>query len=166
MSKKKRKPDTTLPTTHELLAELTTLDELEVWMPGALDHHRQQVPQGAEVVLVAQRFSSRDKHAKLNSPLNVQMPMTRHDAEYVIESLYTALHPNSGGSIAHMLWGELGDVVDRIQRRVVKGKDPLKADVGEALGIARSIAIMINPFAFDIDEVRNEAMVRWEERQA
>lgn len=164
-SNKKVKP-VAMPATHELLAELSTFDELNVWTPGALDHHRQQVPQGTEVMLTLVRTSTKGKHSMVNYPLNVRIPMSRHDGEYIIESLYTALHPNSGGSILHMLWGELDDIVDRIQARIAKGKDPLKADAGQALGVATSIAILVNPYAYDVDEVRNEAMLRWEARQA
>jgi hypothetical protein len=153
-----------LPTTAELLEELSTFDEFSCWSPGTLDHHGQRVPEGTEVVLQAQRFSSRGRGNILNSPLNVQMPMTRHDGELIIEALHRELHPRSGGDIPDVLWLELDEVVDRIQARIAKGKAPKNSDKGQALGLAMAIAIMRNPYAYDIESVRVEAMERWDAR--
>jgi hypothetical protein len=97
-------------------------------------------------------------------PLNVRMPLRRHDGELIIEVLHQVLHPNAGGVANDMIWTELDEVVDRIQARVQKGKEPLKRDVGQALGLATTLAIIENPYAYDVDSIREAAMERWEAR--
>jgi hypothetical protein len=158
-----RRP-TDLPGERELLEELASFDEFDAWMPGGADHDAGNVPSGTELVLQAKRFSSGKRGTVMSSPLSVSIPMTRHDGELIIESLYKLLHPHAGGSIIQMMWLELDEAVDRIQKRVAKGKDPLKADVGEARGLATAIAILTNPYAYDVDAVREEAMQRWDAR--
>jgi hypothetical protein len=56
------------------------------------------------------------------------------------------------------------DVVDKIQRRVDRGKQPLNKHVGQAQGLALALAILVNPFAYDVDAIRVEAMARYEAR--
>ncbi len=152
-----------MPSDAELLAELATLDEAEAWIPTSTDHEQDVTPPWTEVVLEVRRFD--DGSLTPAWPLNVRMPLRRHDAELIIQVLHDVLHPSSGGQVTVMLWSELDAVVDRIQKRVERGKAPRLRDVGRAQGLTRAIAIMRNPFAYDEDEVRDEAMERWEERQ-
>ena len=147
-----------------MLSELASLDEVNAWVPTGKDHDAGVTPQWCELVLEIER--EHDDTLEGEFPVSARLPLRRHDGELIIESLFSALHPNAGGSIRHMLWSELDDVVDAIQKRVAKGKEPLKRDAGMALGLATAIAIMTNPYAYDVDEVRGEAMERWEARQA
>jgi hypothetical protein len=140
----------------ELLEELATVDEAQAWIPTNRDHVEAVTPPWCELVLEIKR--------EADWPLNVRMPLRRHDGELIIERLHRALHPGSGGAVKEMLWMELDDVVDRIQRRVERGKEPLKRDVGQAQGLALAIAILDNPYGYDVDAVRAEAMDRYESR--
>lgn len=146
-----------------LLAEIASLDEVSAWVPTGKDHDSGITPQWAELVLEVKRDV--DSDTAPDFPLNTSMPLRRHDGELIIQCLYEVLHPHAGGSIRQMIWAELDDVVDRIQKRVAKGKEPMKADKGMALGLATAIAIMTNPYAYDVDAIREEAMERWEARQ-
>ena len=158
--KKKQKRDTTLPSDAELLSELATLDNVEAWIPTDTDHQQGITPAWCEVVLKVNRSSAQ----VTNWPLSWTATLTRHDAELIIAVLHQVLHPTSGGTVADMLRRELDEVVDRIQARVDRGKDPLKKDVGLAQGLTRSIAIMVSPYAYDEDEIKAEAMARYEAR--
>jgi hypothetical protein len=140
----------------ELLKELATLDECDAWIPTNRDHVEGITPPWCELVLEMKR---RD-----DWPLNVRMPLRRHDGELLIQALHDALHPDAGGSVREMLWSELDDVVDKIQRRVDRGKQPLNKHVGQAQGLALALAILVNPFAYDVDAIRVEAMARYEAR--
>jgi len=139
-----------------LFEELSTLDDVSAWIPTSKDHDAEAVPSWCELVLEIKR--------KNDWPVNTQIPLRRHDGEWVLDAIHEALHPRAGGTVAEMLWNELDDVVIRIQRRVERGKAPRNTDVGEARGLARAIAIMVNPYGYDIDSVRDEAMRRYEER--
>lgn len=77
---------------------------------------------------------------------------------------------NAGGSacggetILELLWRELMVVIDRLMsdgQQSGDGKDP-----GRAEGIAYAIAIMQNPYRPSVDDVREQAMARWEEEDA
>jgi hypothetical protein len=37
-------------------------------------------------------------------------------------------------------------------------------DVGQAQGLALALAILVNPFAYDVDAIRAEAMARYDAR--
>ena len=146
----------------DLLAELATVDEVEAYLPTNADHVAQAVPAWCELVLSVKRFD--DGTLKPSHPLNVRMPLRRHDGELIIEVLQGALHPDANKFAVEAMWAALDDVVDRLQRRVNKGKEPLKSDRGEALGLATAIALLSNPIEPDVDEVRSVAMERWEIR--
>jgi len=155
--KKKRKYDTGMPSDIELLQGLGTLDLVEAVAVGAGDQEAGTVPPWCEIQFEAKRDELK--------PFHVRWHLKRHDAELIIQVLHKVLHPSAGGHVTTMLWAELDEVVDRIQKRVERGRDPLKADVGRAQGLTRAIAILVNPYAYDEDEVREEAMERYEERQ-
>jgi hypothetical protein len=140
------------PTTAELLVELGTFDEVEV--TAITDAEHRAWPKWTEVVLLMRRNDVR-------WPLNYKIPMTRHDGELIIEILHTVLHPQAGGSIVDKLWSDLDDVIERIMRRVNKGRDPLKADMGEARGLTRAIAMMTNPYEPNEEVTKGIAMDRY-----
>lgn len=144
--------------TAELLTELSTFDEAEVMLPGGEDHIAGVVPDWCEVVLALKRRGG-------DFPIATQIPMVRHDGELIIELLHNALHPDAGGSALMGMWVDLDEVVDDIQARIAKGKEPLKRDTGLALGLTIGIARVMNPFNPDVDMVRTVAMERWESRQ-
>lgn len=151
-----------MPTDAELLQELATLDEVVAWIPTATDHAQEVTPEWCEVVLEVKR----DDDGSLDPPwpLRDRMPLRRHDGELIIQVLHDVLHPGGGGQVARMLWSELDDVVDRIQKRVERDRSPRLRDVGRAQGLTTAIAIMVNPFAYDEQAVRDEAMERHEAR--
>jgi hypothetical protein len=146
----------------ELLQELSTLDECDAWIPTNRDHVESITPPWCELVFEVKRTD--DGSLTPSWPLNVRMPLRRHDGELMIQALHDALHPNAGGSVREMLWAELDDVVDRIQKRVNKDKPPRLRDVGQAQGLALALAILVNPFAYDVDAIRAEAMARYDAR--
>lgn len=141
----------------ELLIELASVDEVEAYIPTCKDQDSGMVPHWCELVLSVKREEG-------DFPLNTRLPLRRHDGELIVEVLHSALHPNAGNNAGDMIWRELDKVVDRIQRRVEKGKEPLKADVGRAQGLVCSLAILTNPYDPDEEAVRDAAMERYEIR--
>lgn len=158
MSKKKQKHkyDTTLPSDAELLTELATLDEVETYIPTEKDHTAQVVPPWCELLLTIKRDDP--------SPIHTRIPLRRHDGELIIEVLWQVLHPEASTSASSAMYDLLDKVYDKIMFRVAKGKQPRVEDVSQALGIAKSIAIMVNPVKPDVDEVRAVAVERYEAR--
>lgn len=148
----------------DMLVELATVDEVYAWIPTDMDGRNEITPQWCELVLEVKRTD--DGELTPAWPLNVRMPLRRHDGELMIQVIHEVLHPNSGGEPRDMLWVELDEVVDRIQDRIERGKDPLKRDVGQALGLATALAILENPYAYDVDQIREAAMERYEGRNA
>lgn len=137
----------------DLLIELSTMDEANAWVPTPQDQDAGLVPNWCELVLEFKRTAE--------WPLSAQLPLRRHDGELLATLIHEALHPTAGGSTREMVMMELDEVVDRIQRRVAKGKTPKAVDVGLARGLATAVAIMTNPYAYDVDSVREEAMERF-----
>lgn len=80
----------------------------------------------------------------------------------------------AGPSILEQAWAMLDEIVDRIMedKLGIRGEEgeplgvPEASDVGEAAGIARVIALFVNPYNPSLDAVRAEAMQRWEDRQS
>jgi hypothetical protein len=140
----------------ELLAELATVDEVSATIPTAFDGDQGRVPQWCELLLEVRRVD--DGTLKPSWPLNVRMPLRRADGELIASVLNDVLHPQSSSAV-EAVWVELDEVVERIQRRVDHGKEPLKRDVGQALGLATALAHLLN---CEVDDVRAEAMERWE----
>lgn len=66
-----------------------------------------------------------------------------------------------GRSITQMMEDELDSIVDRLMtgQQAEDGRDP-----GRAEGVALCIAIIKNPYRPNLDAMRNEAMVRYEDR--
>jgi hypothetical protein len=151
MGKKKRKSESA-----DLLEELATLDEVEAILPDDMDHTREAVPKWCELVLRVKRIGE--------YPIGISMPLRRHDGELIMQVLHDVLHPARESSSGKQIWREFDDAVDRIQARVLRGKDPRPADVGEARAYATALAILGRPMDPDPDAVRDVAMVRWETR--
>lgn len=63
----------------------------------------------------------------------------------------------AGKSILDMLWNELDSIVERLMADA-----DAEQDKGMAVGVAYAIAVIENPYLPDIERVRSEAMVRWE----
>jgi hypothetical protein len=146
----------------ELLAELATVDEVEAYIPTGADHDNSITPPWCELVLSVTRLD--DGTLKPAWPLNTRMPLRRHDGELIMQVLWDALHPARPMGAVEQMYMELDRVYDKIMKRVNKGKEPLAAHKYEALGIAKGIALMVNPVEPDVDEVRAVAVERYEAR--
>lgn len=140
----------------EFLEELCTIDEAYAWIPTGAEHDLEITPSWCELVLEVKRTEE--------WPINVRVPLRRHDGELIIQVLHDVLHPGLSTIAGEHLWDALDDVVDRIQKRVTKGKDPMRRDVGQALGLATAMAIIESPLEPDVDAIRAVAMERWEIR--
>lgn len=94
-----------------------------------------------------------------------RLELTRHDAELVIQVLFTVLHPhtNRRGAVERM-WALLDDQMDFL----LADDEPEPEDKIRAKAIAECITICLDPLAepgsIDVTEVREEAVARWEER--
>lgn len=162
---KKKKRNKKLAGDVELLEELATLDEVEAVIPTAVEHDMSIVPPWCELLLSIKRVD--DGSLTPAWPINTRLPLRRHDGELIIQVLHEVLHPKTDrelGAVAN-IWWELDMVVDRIQKRVERGREPMKVDKGLALGLAVALAYLIDPREVDVDEVRAQAMRRYESRR-
>lgn len=143
--------------TADLLAEVSTLDEVRVRLVGSQDIDTGLVPKWCEVVLEIKRTDD----GTLNPawPINAKLPLRRHDGELIIESLHHVLHPRAGGAVAEGLWLDLDAVMDRLM------SEPSKVDKGLAAGLTIALARLSNPFQPDEDLIKSIAVERWEARQ-
>jgi hypothetical protein len=148
-------------TTAEMLAVLATLDEVEARPNSAYETETGIVPPWSEIRLTMKRFQSDDIGGDF--PIHVDVPLRRHDAELIIEVLWTVLHPATGHplSAAEQLWDGLDSVVERIQVRVEAGKEAKSDDVAIARTLTTALAILDRPYDPDPDRVREAAMTRW-----
>lgn len=146
----------------ELLAELATIDEVEAYIPTGRDHDQSITPPWCELVLSVQRLD--DGSLKPSWPLNVRMPLRRHDGELVMQVLWDALHPEHSMVAVEQMYVALDKAYDKIMKRVNKGKPAMDVHKGQALGLAQAIALLVNPIAPDVDEVRAVAVERYEAR--
>lgn len=156
MSKKNKK----MPTDAELLLELATLDEVEAEVPTASEHTAGIVPGWCELRLKIKRTDTPDW------PLNLDIPLRRHDGELICQVIHDVLHPEHTSSSGEAIWDAMDAAVERIMKRRVKGKDPKPQDLGEALGLATAIAYLNNPMEPNVDDVRWAATERWNIRHA
>ena len=134
------------------LTQLASLDEVEAMTVGDGDHISELVPDWCELVL---RLTREHSHQML--------PLTRHDAELIIEVLWTVLHPNEHRrSPVERLWEQLDDVMDYLMV-----DDPEPEDKARAKALAEAIALISLPFADepDVAAIRTQAVERWESRQ-
>jgi hypothetical protein len=148
----------------DLLAEIATLDEVSAWIPTGADHDYGITPQWCELVLEIKREADDDEDGPGAWPFNTRLALRRHDGELISSVLGEVLHPTRNRMAIEAIWDELDEVVERIQRRVAKGKEPMRRDVGHALGLATALAIIDRPHDPDVDEVRAVAVERYELR--
>jgi hypothetical protein len=143
----------------EMLQELATVDDVTAWIPTDKDHVGEAVPKWCELVLEIKRTD--DGSLTPSWPLNARLPLRRHDGELIIEVLDDVLHPNRANGAADRVWAALDESIDRIMKRVNKGKDPHDEDKGMASGLTRALALLIMPFDPDEDTIKDIAMDRY-----
>lgn len=148
----------------ELLHELATLDEVVARIPTSKEHDMGTYPDWSELILEVTREPDNDGPGQY--PIRQRLPLRRHDGELIVQVLWGVLHPAHSLVAVERMYEELDRAVDKIQKRVSKGREPLATNVGEARGIATAIACMVNPVDPDVDEVREVAMERYEARRA
>lgn len=136
----------------DLLRPLSRWDEVEATSVGDGDQQEGVVEPWCELVLDMTKDGRTER-----------VSMTRHDAELVIEVLHSVLHPNTHkSSPVQRLWTELDDVMDFLM-----GTDePEPEDKARAKALAEAIALISQPWSEepDVAAVRDEAVVRWEQR--
>lgn len=87
----------------------------------------------------------------------------------VMSDLLRAAVVNAGGTtcggktILELLWEELDAIMDRLMTGAEADDE---RDPGRAEGVAYSIAVMQNPYLPNVDNVREQAMQRWEAAEA
>lgn len=74
---------------------------------------------------------------------------------------------HAGASIYELIWAELDHVMDALMQAQPHGATPEEAAAlrNQAIGLARALAILTNPYAPDIDAIRAQAVERWETKQ-
>lgn len=88
-----------------------------------------------------------------------------------VERVIASPRPSCGGkSILDLIWEELMEGYRRLMPGGEHGdleiSDPVRTNTsGVVLGLASAIAIIINPYAPNVDVVRTEARARWEAEQ-
>jgi hypothetical protein len=148
MSKHKK----SLPTDRELLAAMSSMTSVEATIPYATAHDSGEVPLWCEVVLTMEREDKIITHY-----------LRRSDGELICEVLREVLHPTMGVAL-HMRIRDLLDAeVARIMGNTLTKKEKLVA-IGRAQGLGESLARFENPYHPNLDNVRDQAMVRWQER--
>lgn len=133
------------------LTQLARLDEVEAMTVGDGDHTSELVPDWCELIL----------RLKVNRTTQ-QVPLTRHDAELIIEVLWSVLHPGENKhSPLQRLWEQLDDVMDYLMV-----DDPEPEDRARAKALAEAIALISLPYSeeLDIETIRAQAVERWEQR--
>lgn len=119
-------------------------------IPTGQEHTREEVPQWCDFVLEVSDPDDPDEPWTLT--------LTRAAGELIISASWEALHPNAGGNLRDRLWEDLDALMDVVM------DDPRDLETkGKAAGIARAIALMMNPYDEDaLDAIREEAIERWE----
>ena len=91
-----------------------------------------------------------------------RLDLTRPAGEAIIEALHGALHPWAGRSIIEHLW----EALDEAMEPLLDGDgEPTDTQRGYARGLATALAVMYNPLAPNVDDVRETAIERWEMAQ-
>lgn len=153
-----------------LLGELATLDDVTAYIPTARDHTDGSFPHWCELMLEIKREHDDGSEpvgpqgSPGEWPINYRIPLRRHDGELIIEVLDEVLHPSRGNGTADKMWLMLDDAIERIMKRVNKGKDPRDDDRGEAVGLTKALAALVMPFeaaGAAEDQIRDIAMERY-----
>lgn len=86
-----------------------------------------------------------------------------------VDRVIASPRPSCGGkSILDLIWDELMEVYGEVledSKRIQNGHDPHEGHEerrGQCVGLATAIAILVNPYAPNVDAVRTEARERWE----
>lgn len=87
--------------------------------------------------------------------------LTRAAGEAILEAVNEALHPWSGVTIREQIWLALDDATETL----MSGKGDAHCK-GQAYGLALALATFLNPYAPNVDAVREEAVSRWESVEA
>lgn len=149
------------PDDIELLMDLCSVDEVEARIPTAMEQDTGIYPPWSELILSVQRNPNPGGDSW---PLNIRIPLRRHDGELIRLLLDDVLDRGGTDNSIECLWADLDSAVARIQRRVERGKEPLKRDVGFALGIATALAYLeTGTTEPDVDAIRERAMERYED---
>lgn len=145
----KPKIDPYLPSDGVYLREISELEECEVIPVTDADHIAQSVPPWAEIVLKLKREARGQER---------NIVLRRSDAELIIECFREVLHPDSQG-LLDKLWCKLDEAFANLK---TLGQGPeLKKAQAYCLGLAEAVALIINPYAPDLDAVRAECVARF-----
>lgn len=139
-----------LPNDSAYLREISELEECEVVPITDADHVAQIVPPWAEINLHLKRESRGQER---------NIFLRRSDGELIIECLREVLHPDSQG-LLEKLWAEMDGQFEKL-KAIGKTDPALAAQQGHCLGLAKAIAMVINPYDPDVDAVRAECVERW-----
>ncbi len=116
---------------------------------GTLDQSDGEVPQWCDLTLDV---------TNLSSNATVRLHLTRPAGEAIIDAMHAKLHPWQAGSIIGLLQSQLDEVVARLM-----SGSPEPGDKDMARGMARCIAIMLNPYNPNWEQVRDDAVARYNE---
>lgn len=124
--------------------------EVEAWIPSERDARDGECEEWTEVIL------------QLDSDLTepVALDLTRAAGEAIISTLGDVMHRWAGKSIINHIWEELDLTMDELMAKTAEPDD-----AGYARGLAMALAYMYNPLNPDIEQVRADAVERWESRQ-
>jgi hypothetical protein len=88
-----------------------------------------------------------------------EVDLTRAAGEAIIQVLGDVMHRWAGKSILDSIWEELDLAMDSLM-----DGEPEDEERGYARGLATAIAYLYNPINPDVQQIRADAVERWEER--
>lgn len=72
----------------------------------------------------------------------------------------------AGPSLRELLWREMDNQLGKLLAiQEEESPEIVAAQRGHCLGLAKALAIFINPYDPNVDAIRREAMERWEEQR-
>lgn len=125
--------------------------EVTASIPAEDDYRKGNAERWSEVVLEISRDGNTTH----------RLDLTRSAGEAVIATLGDVLHRWAGKSIIDHIWEELDVTMDEL----MGGNYPDSEDRGYARGLATALAYMYNPINPDVEQIRADAVERWEERR-
>lgn len=124
--------------------------EIEARIPDEADARNDECAEWAELILT---IGSDQSEA-------IEVDLTRSAGEAIISTVGDVLHRWAGKSILESICDELDATMDGLMDGTADTDDK-----GYAQGLAMAIAYMYNPINPDIEQVRADAVERWESRQ-
>jgi hypothetical protein len=121
--------------------------EVSAFVPGDADAMNGKASPWCDLILDVEQEGSGKR----------RMELTRAAGEAIIDAIHETIHPWAGKSSADTAWREL----DFIMARLMDG-EAADEDRGRAQGLAYGLACMMNPFAPDVDLIREQALERYE----